>query len=141
MVSPGQTLRYEGRETTASGSLSFHRACASTKRLRQNVKLHHFFLFRRKYKELKHSTKQQQRERQKKNNWCDTQNQPLPQVTFLWLWEKRPGDEVEAKQQLRTCIRVCLQPRAAWNNRENLNVSQSGQQTSRMSPFLADVCF
>ena len=66
MVSPGQTLRYEGRETTASGSLSFHRACASTKRLRQNVKLHHFFLFRRKYKELKHSTKQQQRERQKK---------------------------------------------------------------------------
>ena len=30
VVSPGRTLRYEGRETTASNRLLFHRACAST---------------------------------------------------------------------------------------------------------------
>ena len=30
VVCPGRTLRYEGRETTASNQLLFHRACAST---------------------------------------------------------------------------------------------------------------
>ena len=30
VVCPGRTLRYEGRETTASNQLHFHRACSST---------------------------------------------------------------------------------------------------------------
>ena len=43
MVSPGRTLRYEGRETTASNRLLFHRACAST--------WHHFLLFCKKHQQ------------------------------------------------------------------------------------------
>ena len=31
VVSPGQTLRFDGKETTASNRLHFHRACASRK--------------------------------------------------------------------------------------------------------------
>ena len=30
VVSPGRTLRFDGKETTASNRLLFHRACAST---------------------------------------------------------------------------------------------------------------
>ena len=43
MVSPGRTLRYEGRETTSSNGLLFHRACAST--------WHHFLLFYKKHQQ------------------------------------------------------------------------------------------
>ena len=48
MVSPGQMLHYEGRETTKSNRLLFHRACVSIWCQRQNVEWHHFFLFRRR---------------------------------------------------------------------------------------------
>ena len=43
MVSPGRTLRYEGRETTSRNGLLFHRACAST--------WHRFLLFCKKHQQ------------------------------------------------------------------------------------------
>ena len=52
VVSPGRTLCYEGRETTASNRLLFHRACAST--------WHHFLLFCKKHQQNNNFTRTSQ---------------------------------------------------------------------------------
>ena len=69
VVSPDHVLWYEGRETTASNRLLFHRACASTWCLRQKVRWHHFLLFRRKHWGLKYPTTRRQRERSQNNRF------------------------------------------------------------------------
>ena len=69
VVSPDNVCWYEGRETTASNRLLFHRACASTWCLRQKVKWHHFLLFRRKHWGLKYPTTRRQRERSQNNRF------------------------------------------------------------------------
>ena len=69
VVSPDNVFWYEGRETTASNRLLFHRACASTWCLRQKVKWHHFLLFRRKHWGLKYPTTRRQRERSQNNRF------------------------------------------------------------------------
>ena len=69
VVSPDNVFWYEGRETTGSNRLLFHRACASTWCLRQKVKWHHFLLFRRKHWGLKYPTTRRQRERSQNNRF------------------------------------------------------------------------
>ena len=53
VVSPGRTLRFDGKETTASNRLLFHRACASTwwlrksndKTAKRTLHVHQAFIF------------------------------------------------------------------------------------------------
>ena len=67
VVSPDQTLRYEGRETIARNRLLFHRTYAPTWRLRQNVKWHYFPLFCKKNKGL---SKQNSKFKKQYNNFA-----------------------------------------------------------------------